>query len=268
MENSNRIPLIGLRNTRDLGGFCTKDGRKVQRRRCIRSGELSPMTERDKKTLLEEYNLRAVIDFRTQTERAQKPDPILPGVHYFHNPILLEQTLGITRERPGDGVIASFLEAINGTDFTGNSYMAAIYSSLVSEPYSQRQYGRFFDLLLEQEEGAVLWHCSAGKDRVGVGTVLFLTALGVSEEDAAADYLMTNTYLAADIRQMVGSITASLGSDADAEEIAALFSVQEAYIDAVFRAMKEACGSTEGYLRQAIGLSEEKLERLKGLYLE
>ena len=146
--------------------------------------------------------------------------------------------------------------------------MAGIYASIVSEPYSQQQYGRFFDLLLTQEEGAILWHCSAGKDRVGVGTVLFLTALGVPEEDAAADYLMTNTYLAEDIRQMVQSITASRGSDEGAGEIAALFSVNEAYMESVFRAMKETCGSTEGYLRQAIGLTEEKLERLKGLYLE
>lgn len=265
---SNRIPLAGLRNTRDLGGFCTRDGRRVREHRCIRSGELSAMTEEDGKILLKEYGLRTVVDFRTETERAEKPDPVLPGVRYIHNPILREQTLGITRERPNDGVIASFLGAMNSEGFTGSSYMAGIYASIVSEPYSQQQYGRFFDLLLTQEEGAILWHCSAGKDRVGVGTVLFLTALGVPEEDAAADYLMTNAYLAEDIRQMVQSITASRGSDEGAEEIAALFSVNEAYMESVFRAMKETCGSTEGYLRQAIGLTEEKLERLKGLYLE
>lgn len=268
MGNSSRVPLAGLHNTRDLGGFRTKDGRRIRRHRCIRSGELSLMTEEDKKILLEEYDLRTVVDFRTETERAEKPDPSLPGVNYIHNPILLEQTLGITRERSGDGVIAAFLDAIGGGGCTGNSYMAALYASIVSDPYSQRQYGGFFDLLLKQEKGAILWHCSAGKDRVGVGTALFLTALGGAEADIAADYLMTNTYLAADIRKMVGGITAALGSDENAQEIAALFSVQEAYIDSVFRVMKETCGSPEGYLQQAIGLTEEKLQRLKTLYLE
>lgn len=46
MKEITRIPLEGLHNTRDLGGFETADGRKIRPRRLIRSGQLSGMTEK------------------------------------------------------------------------------------------------------------------------------------------------------------------------------------------------------------------------------
>lgn len=53
-------------------------------------------------------------------------------------------------------------------------------------------------VILQQEEGAVLWHCSMGKDRVGVGTALLLYALGVPMETIMEDYLRTNRCLEED----------------------------------------------------------------------
>ena len=40
----------------------------------------------------------------------------------------------------------------------------------------------------------VLFHCSCGKDRTGIGAMLILLALGVSRADALADYMLTNVY--------------------------------------------------------------------------
>ena len=63
------------------------------------------------------------------------------------------------------------------------------YESLVHDEYSIKQYARFLDVLLHQNEGAVLWHCSAGKDRVGVGTALLLCALGVPKKTIYEDFM-------------------------------------------------------------------------------
>ena len=41
----------------------------------------------------------------------------------------------------------------------------------------------------------MLWHCSAGKDRVGVGTALLLCALGVPKKTIYEDFMKTNMYL-------------------------------------------------------------------------
>ena len=40
----------------------------------------------------------------------------------------------------------------------------------------------------------ILFHCSAGKDRTGIAAILILLALGVDEETAIYDYMLTNEY--------------------------------------------------------------------------
>ena len=62
----------------------------------------------------------------------------------------------------------------------------------------KKAYRHFFDVLLENsDEGrSVLFHCSAGKDRTGMGAVYLLTALGVDEATIRRDYLASNKYLA------------------------------------------------------------------------
>ena len=78
MKEITRIPLEGLHNTRDLGGFETADGRKIRPRRLIRSGQLSGMTEKDKQVLTEDYGLRTDVDFRTDRNARRRRIPGFP----------------------------------------------------------------------------------------------------------------------------------------------------------------------------------------------
>lgn len=61
-------------------------------------------------------------------------------------------------------------------------------------PSAQKAYRQFFDILLSHQEndGAVLFHCTAGKDRTGMGAVYLLSALGVDGHTIRQDYLATN----------------------------------------------------------------------------
>jgi hypothetical protein len=61
---------------------------------------------------------------------------------------------------------------------------------------ARTQYKKFFELLLAQNSGALLYHCSAGKDRTGVATALLLSALGVDRETVIKDYLLSAHYVA------------------------------------------------------------------------
>ena len=82
MENnssaSERWLLRGAPNARDLGGLPTMDGRTIRPGLLLRSGELAGITEPDAQALTK-YPLRTVVDFRTDLEREQKPDRVLPG---------------------------------------------------------------------------------------------------------------------------------------------------------------------------------------------
>ena len=56
--------------------------------------------------------------------------------------------------------------------------------------------------LAAENEGAMLYHCTTGKDRTGVMTCYLLSIAGVSREDIAADYCVSQVFLEPVFRKM------------------------------------------------------------------
>jgi len=268
MQEINKIPLEGVFNTRDLGGFITADGRAVKPHRLIRSGELFTLTEGDKKILVDEYELKTIVDFRTMQEIKDKPDPELEGVTAIHNPILNEASMGITREEKQKLDLIEMLAKMLEKGISGEKYLADLYTTIAIKNFSKAQYKNFFEILLNQETGAVLWHCSAGKDRVGTGTALLLTALGVPRDIIIQDYLMTNIFGQHTLEQVVKEVSAKYDNPEIIDSVRAMFGVRESYILSVFNAIDERYGSIDNYLRDEMGLNDEKLAKLRDMYLQ
>lgn len=277
LKEAVRIPLERLCNTRDLGGYQTTDGRQIRKHRLIRSGALFEGTQEDLAKLVSAYELKTVVDFRTASESSLKPDPAIPGVTYIANPILEEEAMGITREdeehKDGNAVVKKVISAIAENGSTPLDYMKNMYRNLITNPFSRAQYRQFFEILLAQKEGAVLWHCSAGKDRVGVGTILLLSALSVPREQIMADYMKVNEFGKEDVDCLMKVI---LGHDkplsreeqAEAAAIRLLFTVDRAYAESVFATMEAECGSVDAFLEKEMGLTAQKRAQLQEMYLE
>ena len=271
-----RISLEGLCNTRDLGGYRTKDGRTIKPHKLIRSGALAEATKEDKEILLKEYELTTIIDFRTNAEQKMKPDPQLPGITYVSHPILEEETMGITREKEaenGNDMIRNVISTLQDNGGTPLAYMQNMYKNLITNPFSRDRYAKFFTILLEQKEGAVLWHCTAGKDRVGVATILLLAALDIPREQILADYIKINEFGKEDVDNLMRAVTAGMDlttrqGQATAAAVKLLFTVDRAYAETVFAVMEEECGSVDAFLEQEMGLTKEKREALKEKYLQ
>lgn len=264
-----KIPLEKLKNTRDLGGFKTEDGREIKSGRLIRSGELFRAAAADLDVLVKEYGLCKIVDFRTKAERQQNPDPEIAGVEYIVNPIVREETLGITREAKGvpDGVKQMAALVCSG-NFDSKAYMAGIYQKVVSDEYSRAQYKKFFQILLQNESGAVLWHCSAGKDRVGVGTALLLMALGVSEDIIIEDYMKVNEFVADDIEHMISDILKGDGNPVHRAHLRTLFMVDASYIKSVFERIDRQWGNRMTFLEKEMGLDAINIQKLRKNYLQ
>ena len=256
-----RIPLQSLPNTRDLGSIMTEDGRHILPRKLLRSGSLYHMSLADQDTLKREYNLTTVIDFRTGFEREEKPDTQLPYVEYYHIPIFDEETLGITQEANTMKNMATKVK--NADDF-----LIRQYESMITDEYSLRQYARFMDVLLRQRDGAVLWHCSAGKDRAGVATALLMCVLGVSKEDVIEDYMKTNTYMESEYEHMVRILeTKTIVDKKMLQSIEMMFKVKEVYLESVFKKIDQEYGSVEKFLRRGLYLTPKAIESLRDKYL-
>ena len=269
MKKAERIPLERLYNTRDLGGIEASDGRLIRPHRLIRSGQLSGMTKNDAKVLVEEYKLKTVVDFRTEREKEESPDPVPEGVDYLEIPILDELSVGITRDRESEKRMLKLLaqKLDSGVDAAAE-YMQELYRSMVQKEYCRRQYRRVFDVLLRQEEGAVLWHCSAGKDRVGVGTAYLLWALGVPDETVYADYRKVNELTGEVVDRELSRIRTKIPDERLLECLRSLMQVQDSYLRSVQDEIEKDYGSVDAFLKQEMGLEENARMRLREKYLE
>jgi len=262
--NHGHIQLEGLPNTRDLGGMPTKTGKHLAPRLLLRSGTLAAATSNDIHTLANDYAVSCVIDLRTEGERERKPDPIeaFPNTRFVNIPILNKRTMGITRNDP-----APAKDPVKEMSEKNSGMMVKIYKKMLLEDFSQKGFRRFFDELANHNEGAVLWHCAVGKDRVGLTTVLLLLSLDVPESIIIEDYLATNTFMKPFMQQMVTKFSSFAPSNKLLGGIKVLNMVDEQYLQAGLAAVVAEYGSVDTYLREALGLTREKKQELQAKYL-
>lgn len=263
-----RIPLYGAPNARDLGGIVTAFG-KVKSARLIRSGELSRLTEQDQNTL-KTAGLQRVIDLRTQSEINNSPDVTIQGVEYVNIPVIRATTFGITYEKSDGKRIAEMLQAgfrrMAERGETFSLHMELLYKKFVTDSFSRDAYGKFLKLLTEPVEGATLWHCTAGKDRVGTCTALLLFCLGADREAIFEDYMLTNAQ-SRESKLAVLDKVKDFVSEEDLYRVDKMLSVDEAFLQGFFDEAERLFGGTRQFLH-ACGVTEKEEEKLRENYLQ
>lgn len=258
------LPFEKLNNVRDLGGMKTRDGREIRDGKLIRSGHLSGLDEVDLGLLSEMVS--DIVDFRSQKEIKRQPDTEIPGAEYHHIPIVADLTAGITREEEADKTAVALLLH---KPAEAREYMCHMYTNFVNSEYGVSQYGVFLRLLRQPHRKAVLWHCTAGKDRAGIGAVLIEEILGVSRQEIIEDYLLTNVHLEEDIRLLSAMVKKKERTDSPLadESLKYLFGADEEYILSFYREAEKKYGSMEDFLRDRLGVTEEDRAAMQEMYL-
>ncbi len=183
------VGLETLNNGRDLGGYVTADGQyQVKFGKLLRTAKLADASDNDI-ALLASKGVQKVIDLRMLPERLSKPDKKIPGATTYN---ISTQTIPNIFAITGEDWLMMLRAIRSGVMDT---YMTGMYRQLISDPMAIRGTQKFFKEVLSAE-GAVLWHCTSGKDRTGIEAYLLLCALGVSEDVARAEYLNTNYFMA------------------------------------------------------------------------
>ncbi len=262
--------LCGAPNARDLGGMRAEGG-VIAEGRLIRSGVINEISDADAK-ILKKLGLRTVVDFRTDEERWQKRDRILDGVSYVHCPIIEMKTDGISRDKPEtedeEAVrTVAMAKRLMAKHPDGKVQMRSLYPILIGTEHCMAHYRIFFKTLLSHESGALLYHCTMGKDRVGVGTALLLSALGVHRDDIVADYLITNERCAAGTERLINACRRYTDDQAELDFIYELDRVDESFIGAAFSKAEELYGDMASYLKNAMALSDDDTDRLRSLFI-
>lgn len=240
------IDFTGLPNTRDLGGLPAADGRRVRPGLLLRSGNLGFGSEGDLARLRDEYGLKLVVDLRNEVEISEVPDPMdaFPGARYVNACILRSENMGITQEASAR-VRAAQQRAREANDPV--VFMEELYPDMLLEEAGIEGYGTFLHALAACGEGAALWHCYVGRDRCGLASVLLESALGVPRAAIENDYLATNLFAP---RELTVDGPASLRS-----------------LGAALAAVEREFGSVAGYIRDALGVSDDEVAALRERYL-
>ena len=173
-----RLPLEGTLNTRDLGGYPTKDNKVTKFHVFIRSDRLTDITDKDSK-FLKNYGITDIIDLRGNTAiqfTFVSDDNINKKYFKFHYIPL--STLEYEQYANAEKNKENFNHGVGYTYVLENK-------SRIKE---------VFDILAESD-GGVLFHCTAGKDRTGIISALILGLCNAYIKDIIANYEVTNTYL-------------------------------------------------------------------------
>lgn len=265
MTDYGLIELDGTQNTRDQGGMETVTGQRVRAKKLIRSDKLSGLTDEDIEVLVDEMKLRTVIDLRTEVERESSPDPIdrMSGVKFVNAPILSGSAVGLTHERDLKALWAEF-QKLKADPI---KVMSETYPLLLLGDPAIAAYKQIFDILLEQDEGAILWHCSEGKDRTGMTSMLILYVLGVPPKTIMQDYLATNLFAREKLKRFAHDMEKVHLADKSDEALIAFVSADERYMDAAMKAIVEKYGSLAAYVETALNITPAKRDALCAKYL-
>lgn len=251
------IPVESLPNLRDVGGYVTRDGRKVRTGRLYRSVLLGRLTDGDV-VKVQELGIRTVFDLRTTAEQQATPDRDIGA-----------RTVGldVVADRSGEGP-ASLLAKMDDpaaigaalSDGQGAEIMRTAYRELVTLPSAHRAYNRFFTDLAGEDNLPALVHCTTGKDRTGWAAASTLLFLGVDEEEVFHDYLLTNDQLLPALKPIFDQFE-SVGGDPSL--LRPVLSVDRTYLETAIDLMTETYGSIERYMTDGLGLDEETLTALR-----
>lgn len=262
----------GIENARELGGLVMQDGRTIRTGKLVRSGELSNASDADVSLLKSRFDLSDVYDFRFERERSSKPDREIDGVTNTWLSTLPQAFVDAFSSGRADTAVvqsAGLLETVASYAFNPKAQELAdrLYPAIVMDPTSQKRYGEFLQGVLDAE-GGVLWHCSQGKDRCGLGSAFVLAALGASRETIVEDFALSNVSYAPAVEALSARIVEKGGTEAELRFIRSMIGVSVENFESTLDLIDAQYGSLSDYLEKALGFTarDQKILRDKLLF--
>ncbi|ANE48661.1 protein tyrosine phosphatase [Paenibacillus swuensis] len=251
-----KVNLQGAFNFRDLGGYRTTDGKTVKWGKLYRAEELGHLTPKDL-AYVERMGLKTNVDYRNDSEVKAMPDPVLKGVKYVRT----------DQGNTGSGADLNSIMASGmlKDEQTAVGLLVMGNKSMIEKP---EPYVTLMELLNEKNNMALVQHCTAGKDRTGVGSAVILLALGVDEKTVMEDYLLSNVYRAEANKMMIEGVKQKVKDENMVKAITALMGVQKEFLGAAIQEMKTKYGSIDVFLEQGLGITKQERAQLKAMYLE
>ncbi len=164
------LKVESMTNIRDLGGYETQAGYYTKSHKFIRSTNPAKLTD-DEKIYLYNYGIRVQIDLRSDFEVEQQPSSLINyrDIEYYNVNLMKAKDLNILPKE-----IANYQD------------LAGFYIFMLEA--NKEQFKEVFEIFYNHPYDAIMFNCSAGKDRTGVIAALLLDLAGCHEYDIVKDY--------------------------------------------------------------------------------
>ena len=262
---SQQIGITSAHNARQLGGYRIGN-KRIKADLLLRSARLSELSAEDSTLLADKYKVQRIYDFRGEKEVLAAPDVIPGGASHRSLSLAFAKEedsnsfdVKMGSERDIVKMLLMYAEHPAVQNMCTNMYDVILF-----EKSSQEVYRQFFaDLLaLDPTDGAVLWHCTQGKDRAGCASAMLLAALGADRDLIVADFTLSKHYYDPQIAQIETT------TEAQQMALSTLISANPAIFEATLDKVEARYGSLRGYLTECIGVTPEMMETLRERYLE
>lgn len=255
LERDRTLGLKSAVNLRDIGGYPAADGKRVKWGLIYRSGTLYDLSDGDTARLAQR-GIRLICDFRSEQEAAAAPDDATKfGSRY--QPMPLDADHDSMRR----------LRAIMFQPHRLRELIRESYNDVMLE-HNAPLIGRFLQLIADEDNLPVLFHCTAGKDRTGMAAMILLSLLGVPDDVIAADYSVSNAHYER-FRLYVGEAVRKLrwiGMNVD--DLYPLLIADPELMRGALASVRQRYGSIETYVVNRCGVDEATISKLREYLLE
>ena len=257
------IGLTSAHNARQLGGYQIGNQR-IKDNLLIRTAKISELLKEDSTLLCDKYKVQCIYDFRGKDESLSAPDVIPGEARYLSLSLSFtgEESQVDTKFESEQQMIGMLLQYAEHPSV--QAMCTGMYDIIFFEESSQEVYRQFFaDLLtIEPEKGAVLWHCTQGKDRAGCASAMLLAALGADRSLIMKDFTLSKDYYA--------PMASQIKTETDAQKMVVntLISANPVVFEATLDKVDQKYGSLKNYLMECIGVTPEMMNILCDKYLE
>lgn len=238
-----RLPLTGLTNARELGGWNTPYG--ITKYGVFLRTEVPYNITAQDIEFLRNYGVTMDIDLRGTSELGNMPDSLREEdwIEYVHLPMFDEQA-------SRSGGVGKMKMTMTENFSWGRQY--------VSMTENHKDWVVSVLETLARANGVAMYHCATGKDRTGIISAMLLGICDAAEEDILADYCVSEVYL----EWIYARLRKMMNLPEGGAEIEPFFKTAPVNMRTLLLHWQEQYGGVKGFLKDC-GVSEDCVEILR-----
>ncbi len=223
---------MGINNLRDLGGKKTFENKTLKKGLFLRCAAPTEWNEQVK-TQMVALKKPLIVDFRGIQEEKNNPSRIP------------QEYLSKIVHLPIEPKVTELLRSLSEIDKSKTTKIDEIFQNAYRKYTIEniQTFEAFFNILFDNRDSTIMFHCTAGKDRTGFASALILSLFGVKKETLIDDYLLSNkTYKPT---QKVKGEVQKIG-------IKQLLKVEESWLNAGLEEFSERVGNIRDFCTKII----------------